>query len=95
MKISREEVKNVAQLARLDLDEAAVDRFAGQIGDILDYVDQLKAVDTSGVAATAHATAMTNAFREDVEHDHFDREDALANAPKRSEEAFIVPRVIE
>jgi len=95
MKISREEVQTVAKLARLDLDAAAIDRFAEQIGDILDYVDQLKAVDTVGVPATAHATARTNAFREDVEHAHLDRESALANAPERSEEAFIVPRVIE
>ena len=95
MKISREEVQNVAELARLDLDAAAIDRFAEQIGEILDYVDQLKTVDASGVAATAHATALTNAFREDVEHSHLDRERALANAPERSEDAFIVPRVIE
>lgn len=86
---------NVAKLARLDLDEAAIDRFAGQIGDILDYVDQLNAVDTANVAATAHATALTNAFREDVEKGHLDREAALANAPERSEAAFIVPRIIE
>ncbi len=95
MKISRDEVQNVAKLARLDLDEAAIDRFAEQIGDILDYVDQLKGIDTTGVTATAHATALTNAFREDEEHAHLDREAALKNAPERSEEAFIVPRVIE
>jgi len=95
MKISRQEVESVARLARLDLDASAVDRFAEQIGDILEYVDQLKAVDTTGVAATAHATALTNAFRDDVVHTHLDREDALANAPERSDEAFIVPKVIE
>jgi aspartyl-tRNA(Asn)/glutamyl-tRNA(Gln) amidotransferase subunit C len=95
MKISRDEVQNVAKLARLDLDDAAIDRFAEQIGDILDYVDQLKGVDTAGVEGTAHATALTNAFREDHPHEHLDRDAALGNAPEHSESAFIVPKVIE
>jgi aspartyl-tRNA(Asn)/glutamyl-tRNA(Gln) amidotransferase subunit C len=94
MKITKEEVLHVAHLARLDIDEADIDRFAGQIGTILDYVDQLKQVDTDDVAATSHAIAMTNAFREDAEQDHLDREDALANAPEKDEGGFMVPKVI-
>ena len=94
MKISKTEVLHVAKLARLDIDEADIDRFAGQIGTILDYVDALRQVDTAGVAATSHATALTNAFREDVELEHLDQNAALGNAPEKDDGAFVVPKVI-
>ena len=61
MKISKEEVLYVANLARLDIDEAAVEKLTGQIGNILDYVDQLKQVDTTGITPTSHAVALANA----------------------------------
>ncbi|BBO89993.1 Asp-tRNA(Asn)/Glu-tRNA(Gln) amidotransferase subunit GatC [Desulfosarcina ovata] len=94
MKISKEEVLHVANLARLEIDDADVERFAGQIGTILDYVDTLKQVDTAGVAATSHAITLTNAFREDEETGHLDPQTALANAPEKDEGAFVVPKVI-
>ncbi|BBO83550.1 aspartyl/glutamyl-tRNA(Asn/Gln) amidotransferase subunit C [Desulfosarcina ovata subsp. sediminis] len=94
MKISKEEVLHVANLARLEIDDADVERFAGQIGTILDYVDTLKQVDTAGVAATSHAITLTNAFREDEEAGHLDPQTALANAPEKDEGAFVVPKVI-
>ena len=94
MTITKAEVLHVAHLARLDIDDADVDRFAGQIDTILDYVDTLKKVDTTGVAATSHAITLTNAFREDDVHDHLKPEDALANAPEKDDGAFVVPRVI-
>ena len=94
MKISKAEVLHVAQLARLDIDDADIDRFADQIGTILDYVDKLKQVDTTGVAATSHATAMTNAFRDDVEREHLEQDKALANAPEKDDGAFVVPKII-
>ena len=65
MKITKEDVVHVANLARLELSEESIDKFAGQIGEILDYVDSLKRVDTQGVPATSHAISLTNAFRED------------------------------
>ena len=95
MTISRDDVLKVALLARLDIDEEDVDMFAGQIADILDYVDQLKAVNTEGIEGTAHATERINAFREDEPAGHLDREAALDNAPERDEGAFVVPKVIE
>jgi aspartyl-tRNA(Asn)/glutamyl-tRNA(Gln) amidotransferase subunit C len=94
MKITKEEVLHVAHLARLDINDADVDRFAGQIGTILDYVDTLKKVDTTGVAATSHAITLTNAFREDEEQGHLDPQDALMNAPEKDDGAFTVPKVI-
>ena len=94
MKITKQEVEHVAQLARLELDDAAIARFSEQIGDILAYVDKLKQVDTEGVAPTSHAIALTNAFREDVVVPHLDRETSLANAPEKEDGTFVVPRVI-
>jgi aspartyl-tRNA(Asn)/glutamyl-tRNA(Gln) amidotransferase subunit C len=94
MRITKEQIAHVAHLARLELTEAEVERFAAQIGEILDYVDQLKQVETSGVAPTAHATAAANAFREDEERPHLPREAALANAPEKDAEHFVVPKVV-
>lgn len=94
MKITKEEVLHVAHLARLDIDGADVDRFAGQIGTILDYMDTLKQVDTTGVAATSHAISLTNAFREDEPKRHLDPEASLANAPEKDNGAFVVPKVL-
>lgn len=94
MKITKEEVLHVALLARLDIDAADVDRFAAQVGTILDYVDTLKKVDTTGVAVTSHAISLTNAFREDEAQGHLVPQDALVNAPEKDDGAFVVPKVI-
>lgn len=94
MKISKDEVLHVAHLARLDIHEADIDRFADQIGTILEYVDTLKQVDTTGVAATAHAITLTNAFREDEQAAHLTQDTSLANAPEKDDGAFVVPKVI-
>ncbi len=94
MKISKQEILHVAHLARLELDDAAIEKFTGQIGTVLEYVDQLKAVDTAGVKPTSHAISLTNAFREDTERQHLKTDKALANAPERDEGSFIVPKVV-
>ena len=94
MKITKDEIAHVANLARLDLDEAATVKFAGQIGNILEYVDTLNRVDTDGVPPTSHAIFITNAFREDEVHEHLDRDAALANAPEKEDGNFVVPKII-
>ena len=94
MKISREEVIHVAELARLDMDGSAIDTFAAQIGEILEYVATLDRVDTQGVEPTSHAIFMNNAFREDVPQAHLEEEAVLANAPEKENGNFVVPKVI-
>jgi aspartyl-tRNA(Asn)/glutamyl-tRNA(Gln) amidotransferase subunit C len=94
MRITREEVLHVANLARLELDEASIDTFAGQIGKILEYVETLNQVDTEGVVPTSHAIFLSNAFREDEERGHLDREVALSNAPEKEDGNFVVPKVV-
>ena len=94
MKITKDEVLYVADLARLDLDEASIAKFAGQIGNILEYVDKLNEVDTEGIRPTSHAISLTNAFREDEQSQSLDRERALVNAPDKEDGNFVVPKVI-
>ena len=94
MKITKDEVIYVANLARLELNDESLDIFAGQIGNILDYIDKLNTIDTSGVAATSHAISLSNAFREDKVEEHLDRDTALSNAPEKEEGSFVVPKVV-
>jgi aspartyl-tRNA(Asn)/glutamyl-tRNA(Gln) amidotransferase subunit C len=94
MKITKEEVIHVAKLARLEVDEALIDKFARQIGMILEYVDKLNQVETKDIVPTSHAISLTNAFREDDERDAFDTEAALANAPEKEDGSFVVPKVV-
>ena len=94
MKITLEEVRRVAALARLELSEAEVGRMTGQLDAILSYVAKLDELETTGVAVTTHSQAVVNAFREDEVRPSLPRERALANAPEQNGEAFVVPRVI-
>ncbi|MEJ5358648.1 MAG: Asp-tRNA(Asn)/Glu-tRNA(Gln) amidotransferase subunit GatC [Desulfobacterales bacterium] len=94
MGITKEEILHVVELARLEIGEQEIDAFAGQIAEILAYIDQLREVDTTGVPGTAHAGFLKNAFREDEERPHLPRQEALANAPEADHESFLVPRVI-
>lgn len=95
MKISREGVLHVAQLARLDLSPEQVELFQKQLNDILDYMERLNAVDTTGVEPTSHAISIFNAFREDRVEPSPPREEMMANAPDKTEDSFRVPIVIE
>ncbi|HWP34235.1 MAG TPA: Asp-tRNA(Asn)/Glu-tRNA(Gln) amidotransferase subunit GatC [Thermodesulfobacteriota bacterium] len=86
---------HVANLARLRLEPAERAVLAGQLGRILEYVDQLKALDTTGVPPTMTAVPLTNAFRDDEPRPGLSREAALAAAPDAVGPVFRVPRVIE
>jgi len=94
MSISKQDVMYVANLARLTLDDTSIDTFADQIGKILDYVDSLRQVDTTGVEPTSHAIFLSNAFREDEAKPHPGTESALENAPEKESGQFVVPRII-
>ena len=94
MKITRDEVRHVAALARLDLSGAEVDRMTDQLNVILTYVAKLDELDTAGVAVTTHTQKVVNAFREDEVRPSLPREQALANGPEQNGEAFVVPKII-
>ncbi|MEI8355774.1 MAG: Asp-tRNA(Asn)/Glu-tRNA(Gln) amidotransferase subunit GatC [Deltaproteobacteria bacterium] len=95
MKITRKEVDHVARLARLELTEAEKEIYTGQMDSILAYVDKLNELDTEGVLPTSHAVPMENAFREDEAVSSIGTDNALLNAPDRSDSFFRVPQVIE
>ena len=94
MKITPEEVAHVAQLARLRLSPAQSERLTGQLNDILNAMDKLNQLDTSGVPATSHALELTGALRQDQARPSLEQEKALANAPASDGQSFVVPRVL-
>jgi aspartyl-tRNA(Asn)/glutamyl-tRNA(Gln) amidotransferase subunit C len=94
MKITKDEVMHVAKLARLHLDENAVELYTKQLGDILTYMETLNRVDTENVPPTSHATSTDSAFREDEVRASMPSEEALANAPQSEDGSFVVPKVI-
>ena len=89
------DVGYVAELARLELtgEERAV--FQGQLEDIVKYVEKISSVDVEGIEPTMHGRAIVNAFREDTVRPSLDRETALANAPRRTENEFYLPKIVE
>lgn len=93
--ITRADVEYVAGLAQLTLDDATKDQFVGELAAIIDYMDQLNEVDTSGVEPMMHVVEVSNVFREDAVRPSLPREAALANAPKSDGEHFIVPRILD
>ncbi len=95
MKLSLEQVRHVARLARLTLSPAEEERYARQLGEVLGYVEALSEVDTASVVPTAHAAELPNPMRDDVVVPSLDPETALANAPARSGTAVAVPRIID
>jgi aspartyl-tRNA(Asn)/glutamyl-tRNA(Gln) amidotransferase subunit C len=89
------DVAYVAQLARLNLSAEETQLFQKQLGDVLNYAEKLKEVDVSGVEASTHAVPMFNVFREDDPRDWFTAEEALANAPRKVDNLFVVTKVVE
>jgi aspartyl-tRNA(Asn)/glutamyl-tRNA(Gln) amidotransferase subunit C len=93
MSLTRSDVAKVALLARLQLDDEELNAMTRQLGQIVQYVDQLGDVETASVEPMAHAVEVTNVFRPDRVSPSLPRREALANAPRASDEAFLVPPV--
>jgi aspartyl-tRNA(Asn)/glutamyl-tRNA(Gln) amidotransferase subunit C len=89
------DIDYVARLARLALTEAEKQAFAHQLGDVLTYIEQLKAVDVTGVEPTAHAFEVVNVWQEDVPAPAFPVEKALQNAPAARDHMIVVPKVVD
>lgn len=94
-RLTDEQVRGVAHLARLKLSDEEVERFTQQIGEILTYVEQLNEVDTDGVEPMAHAIELSNVLREDEPRASLPREAALGNAPQTDGRYFLVPQILE
>lgn len=95
MSISSKDVQYLAHLARIELTPEEIQRFAGELDEILAYVEKLKSVDTDGVLPTSHVLPLANVYREDANRPSLPAEEALANAPDREGPYFRVPRIID
>jgi aspartyl-tRNA(Asn)/glutamyl-tRNA(Gln) amidotransferase subunit C len=95
MSLTLDQVRKVAQLARLDLAEDDLVRMQHQLSAILDYVAQLQQLDTAGVEPLAHPLPVQNVFRDDELAPSLPVDEALKNAPARSGNYFAVPAVFE
>lgn len=93
-KISKEDVRYVARLARLNVSEEDTETFTLQLNSILSYMDKLNELDTSDVQPMSHAIDVCNAFRQDTVQGSFAQEVALENAPEREGAFFKVPRIV-
>ena len=91
--ISEEQVRHVANLARLGLTDDEVGKMSGQLGAILDSIEQIQELDLAGVPPTANPLNLTNVLRPDEPHRELSREDALAPAPDDADGLFAVPRI--
>jgi aspartyl-tRNA(Asn)/glutamyl-tRNA(Gln) amidotransferase subunit C len=93
MSLSAEEVRKVADLARLELSEADVETMARQLSAIVDYINQLQQINTDGVEPLAHALDLHDVFRDDVPVKSLSEDESLANAPARKDNFYSVPAV--
>jgi aspartyl-tRNA(Asn)/glutamyl-tRNA(Gln) amidotransferase subunit C len=95
MKITIDRVRRVAELARLDLAPVEEGILTGQLNAILEYMDQLGEVDTTGIEPTSHVLPLTNVMRDDVVGDCLSNAETLANAPAADQGHFAVPKILE
>ena len=92
--IGRDDVARLADLARIQLTEEEIARFAGEFDSIIDAVASVSEVASEDVPATSHPIAMTNVFREDVVTETLTQEEALAGAPDVQDGRFAVPQIL-
>ena len=93
--ISDETIEYVGILAKLELSAEEKEQAKKDMANMLDYIDTLNELDTSGVEPMSHVFPVNNVFREDVVTNGDDREEILANAPEAKEGAFVVPKTFD
>lgn len=93
--VSAKDVKKIARLSRLHVDEDRLQPLADELNGILGWIEQLQEVDVEGVAPMTSAVAMAAPMRKDEITDGGKRDDVLKNAPKSEDGFFVVPRSVE
>ncbi len=94
MAITIKDVEHIAKLAKLEFTDAEKEKFTHQLNKILEYMDHLNSLDTSGVEPLSHVIELSNVFRPDEVKAGVSTEEALKNAPEKNEQFFKVPKVI-
>jgi aspartyl-tRNA(Asn)/glutamyl-tRNA(Gln) amidotransferase subunit C len=95
LRISREDVLRVAELAKVGLDESEIEPLQGQLSAILENMAVLAELDTASILATAQVIPLSNVFRPDVARPSLSSQDILANAPDTMEDSFKVAVILE
>ena len=95
MNIDDKMIDYIGELARLKVKDDERESTKNEMNKIIEYMDTLNQIDTTGIEAMSHAFPVKNVFREDVVKHSRDREDILLNAPNRSEDAFKVPKTFD
>ena len=95
MKIDRPLLDKIAHLARLEFDEKDAEKIMRDLSEIVDWVEKLNEVNTDGVEPLTSMSHEVNAFREDETKDQLDHDRALRNAPRKDDDYFRVPKVLE
>ena len=93
-RISSNEVKKVAQLARLELNESQIQQHSEQLEKILDYIKQLEKINTENIPCTTRAIEVVNVLRKDEKKNYENSEELLDLAPSRENKFFKVPKII-
>ena len=94
-RITKEEVRHVANLARLSLNEEEIDLFTKQLDDIITYAEQLNELNTEHIEPTSHVLDLKNVLREDKARTWISRDEALANAPDQENGQVKVPAILD
>ncbi len=95
MALDKETVARVARLARIHVDEDQLELLAGELSNILGWIEQLREVDTERTEPMTSVAEMTLAMRDDLVTDGGDPERVLKNAPERVDDFYVVPKVLE
>ena len=93
-RLTRDNVAKVADLARLNLSEAELERYTEQLGAVLDHAEDVASLDLDGVPPTAHPVPLVNVLRDDVVVEGVDREEVLSQAPSVEDRRFRVPAIL-
>tara|TARA_Y100001978_G_scaffold170907_1_gene160458 strand:+ start:719 stop:1012 length:294 start_codon:yes stop_codon:yes gene_type:complete len=94
-RISKEQVKKVAELARIELNEDEIDHHSIQLEKILDYINQLEKIDTENIPCTTRAIEVVNVVRNDINEKFEETNQILDLAPSREDDFFKVPKIIK
>ena len=95
MKLSREEVRHIAELAKLGITDEEVEQFSEQLSAILEYAEMINRLDTDAIPPTAQVIELRNVMRDDEPRPSSSVEEILANAPRREEDRFQVQAILE
>lgn len=94
MSVTKDDIKKIAELARLEFSDSEIVNYTSEMNKILGYIEKLNELDTKDVEPLSHPIENNNIFREDITKASTDREKALSNAPDKTSEHFKVPKVI-